>query len=66
MHAKVRNLLEENAVNPAANAEFANNVETTGACRRERPENKKGKALNYQNKSFRTRSTGSFIHRFPA
>ena len=40
MHAKVRNSLEENAVNPAANAEFATNVETTGACRRERPENK--------------------------
>ena len=28
---KVRNLLEENAVNPAANAEFANNVGKTGA-----------------------------------
>lgn len=41
----------------------------TGACRRERPRNKKNsnrKVLNYQNKSFRTRSTGSFIHRFPA
>jgi len=65
MHAKVRNLLEENAVNPAANAEFANNVETTGACRRERPENKKGKVLNYQNKSFRTLSAGSLFTVFP-